>query len=123
MTEDPSTAQRAGVDAELGSALAQMSGVLLSAETVDTALRLVTSLAAATLPGTVGAGVTVIDERGKWTRAASDAVVEQADTAQYELDEGPCLTARAERRTIRIGDAATRRPRPAGPGGPRRSHR
>lgn len=108
MTEDASSSARSGdVDAELGGALAQMSGVLLSAETVDTALRLVTSLARATLPATAGAGLTVVDERGRWSRAASDAVVEQADSLQYVLDEGPCLTARAERRTIRIDDVAT----------------
>lgn len=75
-----------------------MSGLLLSKETVGTALRLVTSLAAQMVPGTVGAGVTLIDDRGRPTsRGSSDEVVAEADRLQYELDEGPCLMAWRER--------------------------
>lgn len=107
MAEDASSAPGGDVEAELDSALAQLSGVLLSAETVDTALRLVTSLARTTLPASVGAGLTVVDERGKRSRAVTDAVVEQADSLQYVLDEGPCLTARAEQRIVRIDNTVT----------------
>jgi len=51
--------------AELSAVFARMSGLLLSEETVSTAVRLVTSLAADTIPGTAGAGVTLIDEAGR----------------------------------------------------------
>ena len=47
---------------ELSAVFARMSGLLLSEETVSTAVRLVTSLAQDCIPGTVGAGVTLIDE-------------------------------------------------------------
>ncbi|MGK5115704.1 GAF and ANTAR domain-containing protein [Geodermatophilus sp. CPCC 205506] len=92
---------------ELGAALAQMAGLVLSHETVDTALELVTSLAATTTAGTLGAAVTVVDEHGKRSRAASDRLVEQADALQYELDEGPCLTAWRTRELVRIDDTTT----------------
>nr|WP_246324893.1 GAF and ANTAR domain-containing protein [Petropleomorpha daqingensis] len=81
-----------------------MSGLLLSHETVTTALGLVTSLAVETVPGSVGAGVTIVDERGRRSSAATDARVERADALQYERDEGPCLAATALRQVVRVDD-------------------
>jgi GAF domain-containing protein len=90
---------------ELSAVFARMSGLLLSEETVGTAVGLVTALAADTIPGAVGAGVTLVDERGgKTTSGASDPVVEKADAAQYELEEGPCLVAWAQRALVRIDE-------------------
>jgi GAF domain-containing protein len=97
----------ADLPVELSSALTQMAGLVLSRETVDTALTLVTTLADATIAGTTGAGVTIVDEYGKRSRAASNQLVEEADALQYELDEGPCLTAWRTRELVRIDDTAT----------------
>jgi GAF domain-containing protein len=95
---------------ELSVVFARLSGFLLSEETVSTAVRLVTSLAQDSIPGTAGAGVTLVDEwGGKATSAASDPVVERADSVQYELDEGPCLTAWAQRTLVRIDDVESER--------------
>jgi GAF domain-containing protein len=88
------------------TALSQMAGLVLSRETVDTALELVTALAATATAGTLGSAVTVV-EHGARSRAASDQAVEQADTLQYELDEGPCLTAWRNRELVRIDDTTT----------------
>ena len=92
---------------DLGAALSQMAGLVLSRETVDTALELVTSLAATATAGTLGAGVTVVDEHGKRSRAASNSATEEADALQYEYDEGPCLTAWRRREVVRIDDTTT----------------
>src|SRR4051812_13385811 len=82
-----------------------MSGLLLSEETVATALGLIGSLAVDTVPGAVGAGVTLVDARGRRrTSGATDQRVEQADRLQYELDQGPCLAAAAARQVIRLDD-------------------
>src|SRR3954447_15536825 len=89
---------------ELSAALTQMAGLVLSRETVDTALTLVTTLAETTTAGTIGAGVTVADEHGKRSKAASNPMVEQADALQYELDEGPCLTAWLSSQAVRMDD-------------------
>jgi GAF domain-containing protein len=97
----------AGLPSELSSALTQMAGLVLSRETVDTALALVTTLAEATIAGTTGAGVTIADEHGKRSRAASNPLVEQADVLQYEFDEGPCLTAWRTRQLVRIDDTTS----------------
>ena len=92
---------------DLSAALSQMSGLVLSRETVDTALELVTRLAATATGGTMGAGVTVVDEHGRRSRAASNQAVQQADALQYQLDEGPCLTAWQTRELVRIDDTTT----------------
>jgi GAF domain-containing protein len=92
---------------DLTWALSQMSGLVLSRETVDTALELVTTLAATATAGTLGSAVTVVDEHGKRSRAASNQAAEQADALQYEFDEGPCLTAWRTGELVRIDDTTT----------------
>jgi GAF domain-containing protein len=96
-----------GEPVELSPALRQMAGLVLSRETVDSALRLVTTLAEATVAGTIGAGVTLVDEHGKRSRASSNHDVEEADGLQYRFDEGPCLTAWRSRRLVRLDDTTT----------------
>lgn len=90
----------------LAGMLAQLGGVVLSTETLETAVALVTRLAAVTIPGTAGAGVTLVDGRGRRTTAASDPLVSEADALQYEFDSGPCLTAWSEQVTVRIDHLA-----------------
>ena len=92
---------------DLGTALSQMAGLGLSRETVDTALQLVTALAATTAEGTLGAAVTIVDEHGTRSKAASNRAAEQADALQYEFDEGPCLTAWRTQELVRIDDTST----------------
>ncbi|HWM38134.1 MAG TPA: hypothetical protein VNS49_13560, partial [Streptomyces sp.] len=90
---------------ELAAVFARMSGLLMSEETTSTAVNLVTALAREAIPGAVGAGVTLVDDRGgKTTSGASDPVVEKADSMQYELDEGPCLAAWAQRALVRLDE-------------------
>ena len=103
-SEEPGSAH----PVDLAWALSQMTGLLLSRETVGTALELVTSLAAATTAaGTFGAAVTLVDEDGKRSLAASNDVVEQADALQYGLNEGPCLTAWRTQTVVRLDDTST----------------
>ncbi len=94
---------------ELSAVTARVAGLLLSEETVTTALGLVSSLALDTVPGAVGAGISIVDERGRRSSGSTDARVEQADALQYELDEGPCLAAAAGRRLVRVDDLAVDR--------------
>ena len=93
--------------AELGAALTQMAGLVLSRETVDTALELVTALAETATADALGAAVTVVDRHGKRSRAASNEIAERADALQYEFDEGPCLTAWRTRELVRLDDTTT----------------
>lgn len=94
---------------ELTRVYARMSGVLLSDQTVQTALELVTALAVETVPGAVGAGVTLLDstDDGQGPRRTSGAtrpLVAEADELQYRLGEGPCLTAAEQDVVVRVDD-------------------
>jgi GAF domain-containing protein len=81
--------------------------LLLSPEKVDTALRLITALAVEMVPGTTGAGISLLNGQGEpMTAAATDDLVERADTLQYRLGDGPCLTAWEHRVVVRIDDLA-----------------
>jgi GAF domain-containing protein len=91
---------------ELAAVSARMSGFLLSGETVESALALIGSLARETIPGSSGAGVSVIDEQRRRSSGSTDDRVRAADRLQYELDQGPCLTATAEHGLVRIDDLA-----------------
>lgn len=99
---------------ELAAVFSRMTGLLPSPQTVRGALELVTALVAEALPDTAGAGITLADAGGRRITAAStDPVVDRADSLQYELDEGPCLTSWDQRSTVRVDDIAvdTRWPR------------
>ncbi len=74
---------------DLSTVLGRMCGLLLSDETFGSILQLVTTLAAATLPTSAGASVTLLGGGAPTTAAATDPLVEEADVAQYELDQGP----------------------------------
>jgi GAF domain-containing protein len=90
---------------ELSRVYARMSGLLLSDQTVQTALELVTALALETIDGAVGAGVTLLDGEGRRvTAGATSPLVARADELQYQLGEGPCLTAWERDQVIRIDD-------------------
>ncbi|MCW2684473.1 MAG: hypothetical protein JWP33_2386 [Blastococcus sp.] len=92
---------------ELSAVFARMSGLLLSEETVETSLGLLCALAQETVPGATGAGVSIVDERGRRSSGNTDDRVREADRLQYELDEGPCLTAASTRELVRMDDLAT----------------
>lgn len=94
------------MSAELSAVLREMGAVVLAAETLETIIELVIAAAVTTIPGTTGAGVTLVDARGKRSLASSDELVEQADALQYQFDAGPCLTAWREQERVRIDDLA-----------------
>jgi len=75
---------------------------LLTEDTVTTALATMTSVAADTIGHSTGAGLSLLDSDGRRiTSAATDPLAELLDDLQYQLDEGPCLTAWREGRFIR----------------------
>jgi transcriptional regulator with GAF, ATPase, and Fis domain len=99
---------------ELAGVFARMSGILLTEQTVESALRLTTSLAGDTLAGSTGSGVTLMSaEGGRITSAATDSTVERLDSIQYEVDEGPCLDAWRDCAVVRSDDLSVEKRWPA----------
>src|SRR3954447_2331085 len=90
---------------ELAQLAARMSPLLLSAETVASAVQTLTGLAEEAVAAATGAGGSLMDDHGRRTSTgATSRAVLLADAAQYRCGEGPCLSAWAERRVVRIDD-------------------
>ena len=84
----------------------QVSGlyqILLSDETVDGFLQRIAELTVDHVPACDTCSVSLREEGGVDTRAASDAVAERVDAHQYSSGEGPCLTAIDTGQTVKIG--------------------
>lgn len=93
---------------ELSGAIGRIRRLLLTEEKVDAAVQRLAMAIKDSVPGTIGAGVSVLDSQGRRTsHGATDRVVEEADALQYELGEGPCLTAWAAEESILVEDVRT----------------
>jgi anti-anti-sigma factor len=84
-----------------------------STDVIDAALRVVTSLADATVDNADGVSITLERHGRLMTVAASNDVVLTMDSHQYETGEGPCLDAKSQGRHFYIDSLAeeTRWPR------------
>jgi len=95
---------------ELSGVVGRITGLLLTEETVSHAVEQLARATRDAIEPSMGAGVSLLDPRGvRVSAGATDRVVEQADALQYELGEGPCLSAWASGATVRMDDAATER--------------
>lgn len=100
--------RRESVTGELQAVFARVSGLLLTEHVAGPAIAKIAQAAFESIPGSIGAGATLIDAQGRPTsRASTSALVEEADQFQYELGEGPCLAAWAGAATVRVDDATT----------------
>lgn len=97
MTADPG---------ELWQSVADLSGLLLSEENLETTLKRVSDLAVRTIPGCDAIGVTLWSDGKATTRAVTGGLVYEVDSYQYEIDQGPCLQAIKDRQVIEIDDMA-----------------
>ena len=92
---------------ELSTVFAHLHGMLLTEQDARTAVHQLARAVREVFPGAAGAGVSLMGQAGdRVTTAATDTVVEAADALQYELGQGPCLSAWATREVQRIDDTA-----------------
>lgn len=90
---------------ELTAVFARIQTMLLSQEHAVAAVHQLAQVAQDLNPSAAGAGVSLIDAHGTRTSTgATDRLVETADALQYELGEGPCLSAWATESLQRIND-------------------
>jgi GAF domain-containing protein len=79
---------------ELSAALTRLQELLLDGPSATVAVSQLAEVARDLIPLAIGAGVTLIDTFGhSVSTAATDPGVEAVDRMQYELGEGPCLSA------------------------------
>src|SRR4051812_7346582 len=80
-------------------------GRSLVTERVTAAWQVLTTELRGSVPGGEGVGISLLDTPAAGTSVAvTSRLVVAADQAQYRLDEGPCLTAWAGRRAVRVDD-------------------
>ena len=107
--EPSRTADQESADtADLQASLANLAGMVAGTLPIEQVLAQVASFAAHAIPGADGAGVTLLRIEGSVSHvealAASQPFVSEIDDIQYVLlNEGPCITAALERRTVRSG--------------------
>jgi GAF domain-containing protein len=103
---------------ELTFTVARIKGLLLTQEKAHHAVAQLTKGVRDFLPPGSGAGVSLLDERaldgqngaeqGGWTSVGTTGyAVLNADTVQFELRQGPCLTAWSTQHTVLVRDAGT----------------
>ncbi|MFI2563425.1 GAF and ANTAR domain-containing protein [Paenarthrobacter sp. NPDC018779] len=90
---------------ELAALAGTASGGFLTPDSASKAVQSLAYILRDVVPGSVGAGASLINARGRReSSGATDLVVLQADQLQYELGQGHCLSAWAEQRPILIDD-------------------
>ena len=103
------SAEQASADAaDLQASLGDLAGMVTGTVGLPQLLEQVATFAARAIPGADGAGVTLLRVDGTGHRvealAASHPFVSEIDRIQYvTLNEGPCITAALEARTVRSG--------------------
>jgi GAF domain-containing protein len=98
-------------DVSLQASLSDLAGLVTDSYALEELLGKVATFAVRAIPGADGAGVTLLHVERPENRveaiAASHPFVEEIDRVQYvSLNEGPCITAALERRTVRSGSLA-----------------
>jgi GAF domain-containing protein len=92
---------------ELSTALGRIMGLLLTEQKVDRAVQFLSRAVRDSIPGALGAGVSILEPNARPVSSGStDTVVQRADALQYELSQGPCLTAWATEQSVLIRDVA-----------------
>jgi putative methionine-R-sulfoxide reductase with GAF domain len=93
---------------ELTAVFARIKGLLLTEEKVHRAVRLLVLALKDAIPGTAGAGISLLDaSRNGSSTSSTGPFVAHADAAQYELGEGPCVAAWTGNATVIAHDAPT----------------
>ncbi|MDT4928912.1 MAG: hypothetical protein QOF92_1779 [Pseudonocardiales bacterium] len=97
----------AGDNADLRDSLQSLSRLATASLELQDLLVRVATYAVRAIPNAEGAGLTLFQESRPDTIVASADFVREVDAIQYGIGEGPCITAAAEKRTVRSGSLST----------------
>jgi GAF domain-containing protein len=107
MPPDDPSGSHAAQDADLRGSLEELSRLAVPQLGLQDMLVQVATFAVRAIPGAEGAGLTLFREGRGDTLVASSEFVHEVDRIQYSIGEGPCITAAAEKRTVRSGSLGT----------------
>jgi transcriptional regulator with GAF, ATPase, and Fis domain len=88
---------------ELRASMTALSTLPTGRVSLTDMLTQVAQLAVQAIPGADGAGLTLMEDNRSDTIVATADFVREVDAIQYGLGEGPCISAAAERATMRSG--------------------
>ena len=107
MTETPPgsglEAHTEAQDDDLRESLAALSRLATGNLDLRDVLTRVAQFAVAAIPGADGAGLTLLEAGHSDTIVATAPFVAEVDAIQYSIEQGPCITAAKEGRTVRSG--------------------
>lgn len=92
---------------ELAQLLGDLAIELQHERGTEATLRAIVGGAVSLVPGTWGAGISLVRGRKVSAEAPTNPVVAELDELQNSLNEGPCLSALREHHTVHIEDMAT----------------
>ena len=91
---------------DLASALARAARTISRETSLDETLRVIAETASSEVPGIDHAGISIIRRDGRVeTRAATDQIVWDLDRIQFELGEGPCVSAMRDAPVVAVPHA------------------
>jgi transcriptional regulator with GAF, ATPase, and Fis domain len=100
-------AEAADAEDDLRSSLAALAQLATGQMELTDVLTRVAEFAVLAIPGAEGAGLTLLEAGHHDTIVASAPFVVEVDAIQYGIEQGPCITAAAEARTVRSGSLDT----------------
>ena len=108
MDRDTSARNPEAAADDLTTVFARIQGMLLSVQDASAAVEQLAEVALGFVHSAVGAGASLMDEAGHRTSTATtDRIAAAADALQYELGEGPCVSAWAATAVQRVDDTGT----------------
>jgi GAF domain-containing protein len=94
-------------NSDLRTSLAALSRLASGQMEFEDVLTRVAQFAVSAIPGADGAGLTLLESGRADIMVASAAFVAEVDAIQYGIEEGPCISAAAQARTVRSGELDT----------------
>jgi GAF domain-containing protein len=88
---------------DLVAALSGLSGLIPARSRLEDTLTQVAQFAVQAIPRADGAGLTLLNGDERQAVVASHDFVRRIDDVQYAIEEGPCISAMRERRTVLAG--------------------
>lgn len=95
------------VPSELGAALSELTGLLLSTNSFEQLLQGVAELSVRVIEPVATCGITLAQDDRVLTAASADALAQQLDEQQYEHESGPCLQALSSGKVVEAADLTT----------------
>ncbi|MEC5201088.1 GAF domain-containing protein [Arthrobacter sp. PL16] len=92
---------------EIAPIIGRAKGLLLTEQTAQQAVSALAAAAKDAIPHALGAGVSLIEGHRPTSVGATDNLVLRADNLQYELGNGPCLSAWSDGEATYVHDTET----------------